>query len=87
MQHTVEELFNKVKVMKDMAEEAHMLKYGTDKDNYNVDRVTILVEQIQAMCGDIYNDRTIHPKLKSKQENIAWEQYQYKELLNEHEGL
>jgi hypothetical protein len=74
MQHTVSEMFQKIKVMKDMAEQAHMLKYGSnDPDNYDVAKVTHLVESIQAMCGDIYNDRTLHPKLKTKQEELAWE--------------
>ena len=35
---------------------------------YDVDKVTHLVEQIQAMAGDIYNDRIPHPKLVAKKE-------------------
>jgi len=62
--------------MKDMAEQEHILKYGNGDDpqgDYDVAKVTHLVESIQAMCGDIYNDRTLHPKLKMKQEELAWE--------------
>ena len=33
---------------------------------YDVELVTHLVDQIQAMAGDIYNDKTPHPKLKEK---------------------
>ena len=34
---------------------------------YDVQLVTHLVEQVQAMAGDIYNDKTPHPKLQKKE--------------------
>lgn len=70
MQHTIQQLMDKISAMHGMAVLAHREKYGKAPGaEYDVMYVTQLVEQIQAMAGDIYNDRTIHPKLKAKKEN------------------
>lgn len=74
MQHTVEEMYDKVRNMLVLAEMAYKEKYN-GKDEYDVTKVTHLVENVQAMCGDIYNDRTIHPKLKTKQEEMMWQEH------------
>ena len=64
MQHTIKQLMDKVSAMHTLAIQAHREKYKKAKgEPYNVDEVTILVEQIQALAGDIYNDKTPHPKL------------------------
>ncbi len=58
---------DKVSAMHGLAVQAHREKYKKAKgEPYNVDEVTYLVEQIQALAGDIYNDKTPHPKLKEK---------------------
>ena len=62
MQHTIDELLRKIQAMQDIA----MLAPGAE---YDVAHVTHLVEQVQAMAGDIFNDKTKHPKLKAKMEN------------------
>jgi hypothetical protein len=50
-----------------MAIIAHREKYKKSPgSSYDLQHVTNIVEQIQAMAGDIYNDRTVHPKLKEK---------------------
>ena len=70
MQHTVAELLKKIQAMQDMAIIAHREKYKkAPGEEYDVIRVTHLVEQIQAMAGDIFNDKAIHPKLKLKTED------------------
>jgi len=70
MQHTINELLKKVQAMHDLAILAHREKYKkAPSEPYDVDGVTHLVEQIQALAGDIYNDRTIHPKLAEKKRN------------------
>ena len=67
MQHTIQQLMDKVSAMHTLAVHAHREKYKKAKgEPYNVHEVTALVEQIQALAGDIYNDRTPHPKLKEK---------------------
>ena len=64
MQHTINQLMDKVSAMHTLALKAHREKYkrATCK-SYDKEEVTNLVEQIQALAGDIYNDRTPHPKL------------------------
>ena len=69
MQHTIQELMDKVSAMHGLAIQAHREKYKSHTKEYDVDKVTYLVEQAQAMAGDIYNDKTPHPKLVRKKEN------------------
>lgn len=73
MQHTIQQMFDKVLVIKDMAQVAHNLKYARPSED-NFDEITHIVDQIQCLCGDIYNDRAINPKVKAKQEDKAWQQ-------------
>ena len=68
MQHTIQQLMDKVSAMHGLAVQAHREKYKSHTKEYNVDLVTHSVEQIQAMAGDIYNDKTPHPKLIAKKE-------------------
>jgi len=76
MQHSVEQMYIKVQAMVLLAEDAKTAKYdNADREgNYNVDLVTHLVQQVQALAGDLYNDKTIHPKLKEKQMNAMWKE-------------
>lgn len=68
MLHTIQDLMDKISAMHGLAVQAHRIKYGkAPGEPYDVEAVTHLVEQIQAMAGDIYNDRTVHPKLKAKE--------------------
>ena len=70
MQHTIQQLMDKISAMHGLAVQAHREKYrAAPGEPYDVDGVTHLVEQIQALAGDIYNDRTIHPKLAEKKKN------------------
>ena len=69
MQHTIQQLMDKVSAMHGLAVQAHREKYKSSTGEYDVDAVTYLVEQIQALAGDIYNDKTPHPKLVAKKEN------------------
>jgi len=67
MQHTIQELMDKISAMHGLAVQAHREKYRSSPgEPYDVDGVTHLVDQIQALAGDIYNDRTVHPKLAEK---------------------
>lgn len=61
---------DKVSAMHGLAVQAHRIKYGkAPGEPYDVEMVTHLVDQIQALAGDIYNDRTPHPKLVGKTKN------------------
>ena len=65
MQHSIQQLMDKVSAMHTLAVQAHREKYKKAKgEPYNIHEVTMLVEQIQALAGDIYNDKTPHPKLE-----------------------
>ena len=68
MQHSIQQLMDKVSAMHGLAVQAHREKYKSADREYDVDAVTYLVEQIQALAGDIYNDKTPHPKLQAKKE-------------------
>tara|TARA_A200000159_G_C7315405_1_gene336445 strand:+ start:1522 stop:1731 length:210 start_codon:yes stop_codon:yes gene_type:complete len=67
MQHTIQQLMDKVSAMHGLAVQAHREKYKSHTKEYDVQLVTHLVEQVQAMAGDIYNDKTPHPKLQKKE--------------------
>ena len=67
MQHTIQQLMDKVSAMHGLAVQAHREKYKSHTKEYDVQLVTHLVEQVQALAGDIYNDKTPHPKLKNKE--------------------
>jgi|TARA_R110002096_G_scaffold136469_1_gene289090 hypothetical protein len=70
MQHTIQQLMDKVSAMHGITVQAHRIKYGQAPGvKYDELMVTHLVEQIQAMAGDIFNDKTLHPKLQAKKEN------------------
>ena len=70
MLHTINDLMEKIKVMHDLAVLAHREKYGSADGSYNRPYVDDMVAQIQALAGDIYNDRTKHPKLQKKDGDI-----------------
>ena len=62
MQHTIQQLMDKVSAMHGLTVQAHREKYKkAPGESYDVQEVTMLVEQIQALAGDVYNDRTPHP--------------------------
>ena len=54
MQHTIQQLMDKVSAMHSLSVQAHREKYKKAKgEPYNVHEVTALVEQIQALAGDV----------------------------------
>ena len=69
MQHTIQELMEKVSAMHSLAVIAHREKYrSAPGEPYKHEYVDDLVAQIQALAGDIYNDREVHPKVKARKE-------------------
>jgi hypothetical protein len=74
MQHTIQQLTDKVNAMRDLCLVAHNMKYARPSED-NFEEITRLVEQVQAMAGDIYNDRSLHPKVKAKQEDKLWKEH------------
>jgi hypothetical protein len=75
MQHTIEEMYTKVCAMRDMAQIAHNMKYARPSEDH-FEEITHLVDQIQAMAGDIFHDRTMHPKVKEKQMAKDWNEFE-----------
>lgn len=63
MQHKISEMCDKVSVMYEMSMNLRRLKYDTPKERQDRTAIDDLVVQIQALAGDIYNDRMQHPKL------------------------
>ncbi len=64
MQHKISQLCDKVSVMYEKSMVLRRLKYDTPKDRQNRHEIDSLVVDIQALAGDIYNDREPHPKLE-----------------------
>ena len=62
MYHKISDLTRKVSAMYDLSLRLHRLKYDTPahaQDNILIDN---LVVDIQALAGDIYNDRNPYPR-------------------------
>ena len=66
MQHKISEMCDKISVMYEMSMNLRRMKYDTPKEQQNTVAIDDLVLQLQAMAGDIYNDRTQHPKRINK---------------------
>lgn len=57
MHHRISDLTRKVSVMYDMSLRLHRLKYDTPLEKQDRHLIDHLIADIQAMAGDIYNDR------------------------------
>ena len=68
MQHKISEMCDKVTVMYEKSMNLRRMKYDTPK--LEQDRVLIdaLVADIQALAGDIFNDKIPHEKLRKEDE-------------------
>jgi hypothetical protein len=68
MQHKISEMCDKVTVMYEKSMNLRRMKYDTPK--LEQDRVLIdaLVADIQALAGDIFNDKIPHEKLRKENE-------------------
>ena len=62
MYHKISELTRKVSVMYDLSLRLHRLKYDTPADQQDHLLIDNLVLDLQAMAGDIYNDRYPYPR-------------------------
>ena len=62
MYHKISELTRKVSVMYDLSLRLHRLKYDTPADQQDHLLIDNLVLDLQAMAGDIYNDRSPYPR-------------------------
>jgi hypothetical protein len=65
MLHKISELCKKIDTIKEMSDRLYKEKY--ESVQYNRSTVDYLIEQIQALAGDIYNDKNVHPKIKEQQ--------------------
>jgi len=63
MLHKISDMCDTVSVMYELSMNLRRLKYDTPKEQQNKVAIDDLVLQIQALAGDIYNDRTPNPKL------------------------
>ena len=63
MQHKISQLCDKVSVMYEKSMKLRRLKYDTPKQERDNHEIDSLVIDLQALAGDIYNDREPHPKL------------------------
>tara|TARA_B110000305_G_C19185718_1_gene514194 strand:- start:524 stop:730 length:207 start_codon:yes stop_codon:yes gene_type:complete len=66
MIHTIQQLMDKVSALHSLTVLCHREKYGKADGTYDFPKVNDLVAQIQAMAGDIYNDKQTHPKVLDK---------------------
>lgn len=66
MQHKISEMCDKVSVMYEKSMNLRRMKYDTPKDERQEYLIRELILDIQALAGDIANDRSPHPKLEGK---------------------
>lgn len=57
MLHEISDLTKKISVMYDKALILHRMRYDLPKDKQDPILIKTLIEDIQALAGDIYNDR------------------------------
>ena len=62
MYHKISDLTRKVSAMYDLSLRLHRLKYDTPAHLQDHVLINNLVVDLQAMAGDIYNDRHPYPK-------------------------
>lgn len=62
MQHTISDLTSKVSAMYNKSMQLHRLKYDTPVHDQDSILINNLVADLQAMAGDIYNDRSPYPR-------------------------
>jgi hypothetical protein len=66
MQHKISEMCDKVTVMYEKSMNLRRMKYDTPKDQQDKIMIDVLVQDIQALAGDIFNDKIPHEKLKDR---------------------
>jgi len=57
MQHEISDLTKKISVMYDKSLMLHRMRYDLPSDKQDPIAIKALIEDIQALAGDIYNDR------------------------------
>ena len=57
---------DKVTVMYEKSMNLRRMKYDTPKDQQDTIMIDVLVQDIQALAGDIFNDKIPHKKLKDR---------------------
>lgn len=57
MQHSIADMAKKISVMYDKSLLLYRLKYDTPADRQDERLINALIADIQALAGDIYNDR------------------------------
>ena len=62
MQHKISDLTRKISTMYDMSLRLHRLKYDTPAHAQDHVLINNLVADLQAMAGDIFNDRNPYPR-------------------------
>ena len=67
MQHKISQLCDKITVMYEKSMQLRRAKYDTPKHDKDEVLISHLILDIQALAGDIYHDKTQHPKLKGKE--------------------
>lgn len=68
MQHKISEMCDKVTVMYEKSINLRRMKYDTPKLEQDRILIDALVADIQALAGDIFNDKIPHEKLRKENE-------------------
>ena len=68
MQHKISEMCDKVTVMYNKSMNLRRMKYDTPKLEQDRILIDALVADIQALAGDIFNDKIPHEKLRKENE-------------------
>lgn len=62
MLHKISEMCNKVAVMNKLSNELYKMKYETAKEFRDESAIQNHIDNIKALAGDIYNDRSPYEK-------------------------
>jgi|TARA_B100001093_G_scaffold499911_1_gene549697 hypothetical protein len=68
MQHKISEMCDKVTVMYEKSLNLRRMKYDTPKLQQDRILIDAFVADIQALAGDIFNDKIPHEKLRKENE-------------------
>lgn len=71
MLHKISDMTQKVSIMYNKSMVLHRLKYDTPKHAQDELAIRCLVEDIQALAGDIYNDRECYQRQKAEEQALT----------------
>jgi hypothetical protein len=60
--HKISDMCGKINAMYQLSIRLEKMKYGTPKEKQNKFEIDHMIEQLQQMAGEIYNDKSLYSK-------------------------